>query len=50
MEPASENPRLQAVVIDADEGTGLARDIVRLDWSRQDLADARRAGDDEQPL
>ena len=50
MEPASENPRLQAVVIDADEGTGLARDIVRLDWSQKDLADARRAGDDEQPL
>jgi metallophosphoesterase (TIGR00282 family) len=50
MEPASENPRLQAVVIDADERTGLARDIVRLDWSRQDMADAHRAGDDEQPL
>jgi hypothetical protein len=50
MEPASENPRLQAVVIDADERTGLARDIVRLDWSQQDMADARRAGDDEQPL
>jgi hypothetical protein len=50
MEPASENPRLQAVVVDADERTGLARDIVRLDWSQKDLADARRAGDDEQPL
>jgi hypothetical protein len=50
MEPASENPRLQAVVIDADERTGLARDIVRLDWSQQDLDDARRAGDDEQPV
>ena len=50
MEPASENPRLQAVVIDADERTGLARDIVRLDWSQKDMADARRAGDDEQPL
>jgi len=50
MEPASENPRLQAVVIDADERTGLARDIVRLDWSQQDLDEARRAGDDEQPV
>ena len=50
MEPASENPRLQAVIIDADERTGLARSIERLDWSPQDLADARRAGDDEQPV
>jgi hypothetical protein len=50
MEPAEENPRLQAVVVDADERTGLARDIVRLDWSQQDIIDARRAGDDEQPL
>jgi hypothetical protein len=50
MEPASENPRLQAVVIDADARTGLAREIVRLDWSQQDIADARRPGDDEQPL
>jgi hypothetical protein len=50
MEPAEENPRLQAVVVDADERTGLARDIVRLDWSQQDIIDGRRAGDDEQPL
>jgi hypothetical protein len=50
MEPASENPRLQAVVIDADERTGLAREIVRLDCSLRDIADARGAGDDEQPL
>ena len=50
MEPASENPRLQAVVIDADERTGLALGIERLDWSEQDLAAARRAGDDAQPL
>jgi metallophosphoesterase (TIGR00282 family) len=50
MEPASENPRLQAVVVDADERTGLARDIVRVDWSQKDMADARRAGDDEQPV
>jgi calcineurin-like phosphoesterase len=50
MEPAEANPRLQAVVIDADERTGLAREIVRLDWSRQDLAEARREGTDERPL
>ena len=50
MEPAAENPRLQAVVIDADERTGLAREIVRLDWSLHDLAEARHAGDDDQPL
>ena len=50
MEPATGNPRLQAVVIDADERTGLARGIERLDWSEQDLAAARRAGDDAQPL
>jgi hypothetical protein len=50
MEPAAGNPRLQAVLIDADEHTGLARDIVRLDWSQQELVGARRAGDDEQPL
>jgi 2',3'-cyclic-nucleotide 2'-phosphodiesterase len=50
MEPASGNPRLQAVVIDADERTGLARGIERLDWSHDDIAGARRAGDDDQPL
>jgi hypothetical protein len=50
MEPAAGNPRLQAVVIDADEHTGLARGIERVDWSQQDLAGARRAGDDGQPL
>ncbi|MFO7691540.1 MAG: TIGR00282 family metallophosphoesterase [Vicinamibacterales bacterium] len=46
MEPASGNPRLQAVLIDADERTGLARGVERLDWSHDDIADARRAGDD----
>jgi hypothetical protein len=50
MEPAEENPRLQAVLIDADDRTGLARGIERLDWSQQHIADVRRAGDDEQPL
>jgi hypothetical protein len=50
MEPADANPRLQAVLIDADDRTGLAREIIRLDWSRQDLRDARRVEDDEQPV
>jgi hypothetical protein len=50
MEPADANPRLQAVVIDADDRTGLAREIIRLDWSRQELRDARRVEDDEQPV
>jgi calcineurin-like phosphoesterase len=50
MEPASGNPRLQAILIDADERTGLARGIERLDWSHDDIADARRAGDDARSL
>jgi metallophosphoesterase (TIGR00282 family) len=50
MEPADANPRLQAVLIDADDRTGLAREIIRLDWSRQELRDARRVEDDEQPV
>lgn len=50
MEPASDNPRLQAILVDADERTGLARGVERLDWSQSDIADARRAGDDAQPL
>ncbi|HSP89377.1 MAG TPA: TIGR00282 family metallophosphoesterase [Vicinamibacterales bacterium] len=50
MEPASGNPRLQAILVDADERTGLARGVERLDWSHDDIADARRAGDDAQPL
>lgn len=50
MEPASDNPRLQAILVDADERTGLARGVERLDWSHDDIADARRAGDDAQPL
>jgi 2',3'-cyclic-nucleotide 2'-phosphodiesterase len=45
MEPASGNPRLQAVVIDADERTGMARSIERIDWSLDDITRARRAGD-----
>jgi hypothetical protein len=50
MEPAEANPRLQAVVIEADDRTGLAREIIRLDWTPQEIRDARRAEDDEQPV
>jgi calcineurin-like phosphoesterase len=50
MEPAEANPRLQAVVIEADDRTGLAREIIRLDWTPEDIRDARRAEDDEQPV
>ncbi len=48
MEPAADNPRLQAVIIDADEATGRAVAIERLDWSLDDVKQARReAGADE---
>ena len=51
MEPAIENPRLQAVVITADEATGLASAIERIDWSLDDVKAARSSmdhhGDDE---
>lgn len=50
MEPASGNPRLQAVVIDADEQTGRARGIERIDWSLDDLAEALDAADDDESL
>jgi metallophosphoesterase (TIGR00282 family) len=50
MEPAEANPRLQAVVVEADDRTGLARQITRIDWTPQDIRDARRAEDDEQPV
>jgi metallophosphoesterase (TIGR00282 family) len=36
-ETATANPRLHAVVIDADERTGLATDIERLSYSLQEL-------------
>lgn len=50
LEPAEENPRFQAVLITADERTGRATDIERLDWSAADLARAREDladGEDE---
>jgi metallophosphoesterase (TIGR00282 family) len=50
MEPASDNPRLQAILVDADDRSGLARGVERLDWSYDDIADARRAGDNAQPV
>jgi hypothetical protein len=46
MEAASENPRLQAVLIDADEATGQAVAIEHLDWSLDDVARARRESGD----
>jgi len=39
LETASGNPRLHAVIIEADEQTGLAVDIERLSLGLQDLAD-----------
>jgi 2',3'-cyclic-nucleotide 2'-phosphodiesterase len=45
---AEANPRLNAVVIDADEATGLARSIERVNCSRADLEALARIHD-EQP-
>jgi metallophosphoesterase (TIGR00282 family) len=50
MEPASANPRLQAVVITADDDTGRATAIERIDWSADDITEARNAGGDDEPL
>ena len=50
MEPASGNPRLQAVVITADDDTGRALDIERIDWSLEDIAEARGATDDDRSV
>jgi 2',3'-cyclic-nucleotide 2'-phosphodiesterase len=50
MEPATANPRLQAVLIDADEETGRATHIERLDLSEQDIAEARDAAGDDEPV
>jgi metallophosphoesterase (TIGR00282 family) len=52
-EPAEGNPRLQAVVITVDDETGRATAIERLDWSHDDVQQARAqlaergGGDDE---
>jgi hypothetical protein len=50
MEPASGNPRLQAVVITADDDTGRALEIERIDWSWDDIAEARGATDDDRSV
>jgi len=50
MEPASGNPRLQGVVITADDDTGRALDIERIDWSLEDIAEARGATDDDRSV
>ncbi|MEW5983413.1 MAG: TIGR00282 family metallophosphoesterase [Acidobacteriota bacterium] len=46
LEPAEENPRFQAVLIAADEGSGRASAIERIDWSTADVARARESLDD----
>jgi 2',3'-cyclic-nucleotide 2'-phosphodiesterase len=43
-EPATENPRLNAVVIDADEKSGRALDIERLSYSLDELEQLTNAG------
>ncbi len=46
-ETATANPRLNAVIVEADEKTGLATDIERLSYSQDELADL---AEDERPL
>ena len=46
-ETASGNPRLNGVIIEADEETGRATDIERLSYSQDELADL---ADDERPV
>jgi hypothetical protein len=47
MEPASANPRLQAVLIDADDRTGRATAIERIDWPLAEIdAEREAAGGD----
>jgi metallophosphoesterase (TIGR00282 family) len=43
-ETATANPRLNAVLIDADAATGLATDIERLSYSLKELEDLGRSG------
>src|SRR5262245_48692782 len=43
-ETATGNPRLNAVVVDADERTGLAIDIERLSYSLEELSDLSHVG------
>ncbi len=46
-ETAAANPRLNAVVVEADDSTGLATDIERLSYSQDELADL---AEDERPV
>jgi hypothetical protein len=50
MEPAADNPRLQAVVLTIDDATGRASDIERIDWSAGDITQARSALRDDEPV
>jgi metallophosphoesterase (TIGR00282 family) len=43
-ETATGNPRLNAVIVDADEATGLATDIERLSYSAEELQELAHAG------
>ena len=43
-EPATANPRLNAVIVDADEKTGRAEDIERLSYSLDELEQLTNAG------
>ena len=43
-EPATTNPRLNAVIVDADEKTGRAEDIERLSYSLDELEQLTNAG------
>jgi calcineurin-like phosphoesterase len=36
-EPATGNPRLNGIVVDADDATGRARAVTRVSYSEQDL-------------
>jgi len=45
-ETATENPRLNAVIIEADERTGLATNIERLSYSRDELSQLAGASDE----
>jgi calcineurin-like phosphoesterase len=48
-ETASGNPRLNGVIIEADEATGLATDIERISYSLNELEDLARGSGPELP-
>jgi calcineurin-like phosphoesterase len=37
-EPATGNPRLNGVIVDADEATGKATSVLRISYNERDLA------------